>query len=573
MKTERSFTGTVATLQDVLDRLAEVDGLSDARRRDLGSAVRCYAKLTGTPPAAIPLDLAAIRQKLDGMVPAQAKISAKRWANRRSDLAAAFAACGLVPILKTARVPFDTGWAALLAPVTDRAIRNGLSRFARWASLRRIGPTAVEAATIVRFVAELAAASLARHIPEQYRGVATAWNALVALRVGEGLCLVALPERAVPVRVSWDQVPGSLRDDVECYLAWCAVPDPLDPDARARALAPLTVHLRRNQLQSAITAARDAGIALDGLASLADLVARETFRALLRQCWIADGKKLTAYTHGIAGTLIAIADEWVKAPAATITELKKMRGMLGTLPSGLTEKNKALLRQFDDARLLTALIDLPDRLWRQARRGLAKKSRRPFIDLQTSLAIDILIHVPLRMENLAALRFDEHLHWPQGRGKPALIVLRGDETKNSYPLEFELPAALGERIQTYRNEIGPAVTGWRPDTLFVAWTGTPNTQSAVTVRIEKAIRNHLGVKMTPHQFRHLAAKIILDANPGAYELVRQMLGHRNMKTTTNSYAGIDTKRAGRAHADLLLKLRDESLRGKRRRRPSNPKED
>lgn len=78
--------------------------------------------------------------------------------------------------------------------------------------------------------------------------------------------------------------------------------------------------------------------------------------------------------------------------------------------------------------------------------------------------------------------------------------------------------------------------------------------------------------MTPHQFRHLAAKIILDANPGAYELVRQMLGHKNTKTTVNNYAGIDTKRAGRAHADLLLKLRDESARRARRQRPTK-KED
>jgi integrase len=73
--------------------------------------------------------------------------------------------------------------------------------------------------------------------------------------------------------------------------------------------------------------------------------------------------------------------------------------------------------------------------------------------------------------------------------------------------------------------------------------------------------------MTPHQFRHLAAKIILDANPGAYELVRQMLGHKNTKTTVNNYAGIDTRRAGRAHAELLLKLRKESLSPKRRRQP------
>jgi integrase len=82
-----------------------------------------------------------------------------------------------------------------------------------------------------------------------------------------------------------------------------------------------------------------------------------------------------------------------------------------------------------------------------------------------------------------------------------------------------------------------------------------------------------GVKLTPHEFRHLAAKIILDANPDAYELVRQLLGHKNMRTTTNFYAGIDTRRAGRAHADLVMKLRQSKM-GLRRRRPKpKPRED
>jgi integrase len=78
--------------------------------------------------------------------------------------------------------------------------------------------------------------------------------------------------------------------------------------------------------------------------------------------------------------------------------------------------------------------------------------------------------------------------------------------------------------------------------------------------------------MTPHQFRHLCAKLILDRNPGAYELVRQMLGHTSQKTTANSYAGIDTLRAGRAHAELVNKLRESKL-GRDRHRPSRRSEE
>src|SRR6478736_4285286 len=109
-----------ATLKDVVDRLATNPGLSDTRRRDLRSAVAIYGKLKGEPLSAIPLDLAAIRRTLDGIVPAQAKVSRKRWANLRSDLAAALAASGLQPMLKTANVKLDSSWDALLRAVKDK---------------------------------------------------------------------------------------------------------------------------------------------------------------------------------------------------------------------------------------------------------------------------------------------------------------------------------------------------------------------------------------------------------------------------------------------------------------------
>jgi integrase len=86
------------------------------------------------------------------------------------------------------------------------------------------------------------------------------------------------------------------------------------------------------------------------------------------------------------------------------------------------------------------------------------------------------------------------------------------------------------------------------------------------VAIERTVIRRVGVKITPHQFRHLGAKLALDANPGAYELVRQLLGHRSLKTTTRFYAGPDTRRAGRAHADLIRKLREPNLERSRRRR-------
>jgi integrase len=325
----------------------------------------------------------------------------------------------------------------------------------------------------------------------------------------------------------------------------------------------------RQHLHSAASAAVAAGIAVEQLTSLATLVQPDTFRTVLRQLWQQDGRKLSAYTHGIAITLVAIAVEWVKPPAETIATLKTLRKKLGTLPSGLTEKNEAVLRAFDDPRLLAALVNLPDQLWRQARRS---NSPYAFVELQTALAIDILIHAPVRMQNLSAIEFDTHLHWPQGQRKPALLIFRRQEVKNDADIKLELPAYLADRVLVYRNEIAPGVIGRKPGRLFVADTGKPRSQATIAIHIQKAIMRHLGVKVTPHQFRHLCAKVILDRNPGAYELVRQLLGQSSQKTAAKFYAGIDTLRAGRAHAALINELRESNLGRGRHRRLSRPKD-
>jgi integrase len=569
LKTEQiQTTGAPATLQDVLDRLFNDSIVDSKRRRDLRSAVTSFAKLVDKTPGLIPLDFAAIRQALDGAVPAQAGVSAKRWANLRSDLFAAMEASGLHPMLKTAKLDLAEAWKQVLDAVQDQRIRHGLSRFARWASLRRITPAQVDYSTVERFVAELRACTLIRNIDDQQRRVTTAWNRLVKLQPNSELRPVSVLSKGPGLmRFDWQQLPASFQDDVERHLTWTSVPYPLDEKARRRPLAPKTRHLRREYIHSAVSAAVAGGIDPAQLTSLATLVVPDTFKAALGHRWKQDGRKLSAYTHGVAGTLIAIAQEWVNVPAETLANLKGMRRKLGNLPTGLTQKNQDTLRQFDDPRLLERLIALADKLWRKARRDLAK-SRRPFVDLQNALAIDLLIHVPLRMENLSALQFGVHLHWPQGPGRAANIVFAGDETKNQVQLEFEIPAALADRFHIYRNEIAPTVTGKRPDAVFVTWTGKPRGQAAITDAIEKTILKNLGVRLTPHQFRHLVAKIILDANPGAYELVRQMLGHKNTKTTTNFYAGIDTRRAGRAHADLIMQLKENGIsrRGRAPRR-------
>ena len=101
------------------------------------------------------------------------------------------------------------------------------------------------------------------------------------------------------------------------------------------------------------------------------------------------------------------------------------------------------------------------------------------------------------------------------------------------------------------DRFAPKIVGHRPTRLFVNVDGTPKTRWAVASLLTTCLRRRAGIVVTPHQFRHLSAKVVLDAEPGGFELVKQVLGHRSLKTTVGAYAGIDSRRAARHHQHLV----------------------
>jgi hypothetical protein len=84
--------------------------------------------------------------------------------NLRGDIAAAVAASGMQPMLKTSEVKPDEDWEQLLDSAKDRRISNGLSGLARWATLREVRPKEVDDAVLKRFLAEPEANSLVRNL-------------------------------------------------------------------------------------------------------------------------------------------------------------------------------------------------------------------------------------------------------------------------------------------------------------------------------------------------------------------------------------------------------------------------
>ncbi len=62
--------------------------------------------------------------------------------------------------------------------------------------------------------------------------------------------------------------------------------------------------------------------------------------------------------------------------------------------------------------------------------------------------------------------------------------------------------------------------------------------------------------MTPHQFRHFAATVYLDANPEDHQTAQAMLHHTSSKTT-RIYAGSASRHASRAYGKILFEQREK----------------
>jgi integrase len=176
---------------------------------------------------------------------------------------------------------------------------------------------------------------------------------------------------------------------------------------------------------------------------------------------------------------------------------------------------------------------------------------RTLAKAQAALAMGILCYMPLRLQNLTSLTFDVHLFLRAETNAISTLEISAPDVKNKTDMAFDIPHRIAKMLIEYRDRIAPKIIGHRPDRLFVNADGSPKSQATVAWLIKTYARRRAGIVLTSHQFRHLSAKVLLDAEPGSFETVRQLLGHKSLKTTVGAYAGIDSRRAARHHQHLI----------------------
>jgi integrase len=313
------------------------------------------------------------------------------------------------------------------------------------------------------------------------------------------------------------------------------------------------------------------GVPPESLTSLADLVTVEPFKAVLRHYLTRAEGKANAFAVTLAKTLIDVARYQVKLPDDAIKELKRIAAKLPAVPFDLNEKNKELLRQLESDQARARLLFLPEEL-RRAVDAKLKKGRLPFVDAQVAVAIAILLVAPLRPQNLVDLNWRRNFKEPNGPKATLTLYIPKSETKSrKRDLTHEIAEEDARTIRWYRDELLPRLSADIGGDLFVTRVGERKDQKTLTVQIIKAIEKHVGVHMTPHQFRHFAAALYLERRPDDFQTVTDLLGHSWAKTTL-IYAGSSTRRASRAYASHLLEQRQDLKlkRHAKKRRKGSP---
>lgn len=271
----------------------------------------------------------------------------------------------------------------------------------------------------------------------------------------------------------------------------------------------------------------------------------------------------------IAGFLKDVARHWAKADDETIAKMKKIVARLTPPRRGMTPKNRERLRPLDEAENVARFLSLPDRI----RQDVEKDKRSPrlkAVTAQIAAAIALLQAAPIRIKNLADLDVNKHLIQ---RGKRLYLVIDEQDVKNGEPIDFELPEQTADILVWYAREHRPHLLRMDSDALFPGENGGPKNSSTLSVQISDKVHRYTGMKFNAHLFRHAGGKIFLDARPGQYEVMRRVLGHRSITTTTGIYAGAETRSAGAHFAAVIAERRRalEAASKGRRLTPIKPK--
>ena len=289
------------------------------------------------------------------------------------------------------------------------------------------------------------------------------------------------------------------------------------------------------------------GVDAKSIKGLRDLVTPAAREAILGKLWERSNEKANAHFYNLARILTQIAKHWAKVSDDELALFKAAESNLRPEKSGMTPKNEARLRAFTNPANIRKIISLANHVIE----GLdhSKPSVLDAVEVQSAIAIAILLIAPIRETNLASLDIERNLH--RVRDEEWFLVIPKQDVKNKEDLTFPIPEEVVALIKLYLEIYRPLLLKKPSTKLFISLNGRPKTPAEIGAQLPKFIKRHTGLEMNVHLFRHFAAYLYLKANPGHYESVRQLLAHKDIATTVRFYTKLEQIEAFR-HYDTVI---------------------
>jgi site-specific recombinase XerD len=542
---EPSFADAIRAIEAATD-------LPPQKRAQWASALRQLAKALDKPIETLPARWTAMQLNVKRLHPATVGANAKTLANQKSNVKAALRWFSKEHDFSPRGAPLTPAWAALRDNIDDYGRKARLSGFMRYCSGRGIAPEAVDEAALDDYFAyrkqttSLATSSAAR------RSVARAWNASNEVSANWPRQRLIEPSLQATEGPAWEDFPEGLRRDVDEYLAGLQKIRKGSNGKRYRPCSPKTIRTRRAELVAFARKAVKVGIPIGRLISLAALVHPLVVEQVIDAYWRQNGKEPKIYTIELASKMLALARH-VGLEHAAIDRLEDIRaGLEEYRRGGLTDKNLAVVRKVLTPGIWKSVVNLPAQMMREARADLPHAPIKSALAAQIAVAVAILSFAPVRLTNLVSIKIDENLIKPGGPHSSFWLIFPHHDVKNRVGLEFMFDETVTQLIDEYICDFRPhLLRGSNSNCLFPGMTGRPKTASMFSGQVTDRIEQATGLRITAHQFRHAAAAIYLRHHPGAYEVVKRLLGHRNIQTTINFYCGLETTQANQEFGKII----------------------
>jgi integrase len=541
---EPSFVDLIAAIEQAPD-------LSEQRRRHWLCSLRQTPKWLDRPAAVIPARWHSVRISVARLHHARVGVTAKTLANHRANVRAALRWFGEEHDVPQQGARLSAEWASFRDNV-DKPTRARLYSLIRYCSARRIGPLSLDDKVFDEYWRYRAGTTGLASNNTARRFMIRAWNTCAVAM--DGGCLRRLTEPPLKTaEPAWEAFPIGLRQDIDDYFASLTKVHRTIGGKRIQPCSPTTIATRRAELSAMARMAVRQGVPIESLISLAALLPPDLVERVIDAYWQKNGVEPTRSTIDLAWKLLRMARATGCLEQVAVDRLDELFAALEQYRrEGLTPKNLQLIRHVLTDGVWREIVSLPNVLMQQARLAKDHAPIKAGVSAQLAVAIAILTFAPVRLGNLASIELGQNLIKPGGLNTPYWLVFPHYDVKNRVDLSFKFDQPLTDIIDEYVHEFRPALLrGTNASWLFPGEGGQPKNKLLFSKQITERIQKAVGLRITPHQFRHAAAAIYLKHHPGNYETVRRVLGHRSLTTTVKFYCGLETIAASEQFGKLI----------------------